>query len=228
MMFETRFAYITLKNTCNIRFEYGWRTLHFISHQSNYSAVNRSPFSVLPKTGIIEPGFSTTFKVCFTPEEVDDFNATLQCEIPFLSQMDPPRIEVSGFSRRPLCHFNVNLSDYISAGRRHPDFVFPLPEDIRVVELFSSGVGKKAVKKFEILNTTSHPYEIVWTQNKEYSNESISCETLKGCISSGTGYSISFSFLPKSAKTVESLWSFAIPEHKIQIPFLFVGRIMRK
>ena len=228
MMFETRVVEVTLRNTCNICFEYGWRTLQFTSHQGNYSKTHRSPFSVLPKTGVIESGKSTVFKVCFTPEEVDDFSAILQCEIPFLSQMEPPRIDVSGFSRRPLCHFNVNLSDYISAGRRHSDYNYPLPDDVRVLELFSSGIGKKTFKKFEIVNTTSHPYEIVWTKNQEHSNDSIVCETTRSFISSGTGFSVSFSFLPKSVKTVESLWNFAIPEHQVQIPFLIVGRIMHK
>ena len=228
MMFETRVVEIQLKNTSNIRFEYGWRTIKFIAHEGNYSNKHGVPFSVLPKTGIIESSGTTTFKVCFTPEEVDDFSATLQCEIPFLSEMDPPRINVSGFSRRPLCHFNVNLSDYISGCRRHPDYVYPVPSDIRVLELFSNSVGKKTMKKFEIINTTSHPYEIVWKENSEYHNESIVCENSRSFISSGTGYSVTFSYLPKTVKTVESLWTFTIPEHKIQIPFLIVGRIMQK
>jgi hypothetical protein len=49
------------------------------------------------------------------------------------------------------------MSDYLAAGRRHPDYLYHLPDDIRVVEFFSSGIGKKSAKKFEIINTTAHP-----------------------------------------------------------------------
>ncbi|OHT07738.1 hypothetical protein TRFO_24017 [Tritrichomonas foetus] len=229
MMFESRITNVTVKNTGNIRFDYTWQTNKFTTLHSDYAKTHHSPFSVQPQTGFIEAGKETVFQIRFSPEEVDDFMSTLVCDIPFLTNnQPPPSIYVTGFSRRPLCHFNVDLSDYITAGRRHPDYTYPLPEGVRVIELFSSGIGKRSLKKFEVINATSHPYEINWNCDPEHKNEAIACETTNALVSSGTRYSIAFSYMPKSVKSVEALWIFTIPEHSITVPFLVVGRIMPK
>ncbi|OHT13247.1 hypothetical protein TRFO_16696 [Tritrichomonas foetus] len=226
MMYETRVAELEIKNTSNIRFDYTWVTNKFSALHSDYAMTHRNPFSVLPVTGFIPAGETTKFQVRFSPEEVDDFSSHLTCEIPFLSKLDPPDILVSGYSKRPLVHFNVDLSDYLSAGRRHPDYSYTLPDDVRVIEIISSGVGKRTSKKFQIINATSNPYEIKWVNDNEHKSSSIICESARALVSSGKRYSISFSYNPTSAKTVESLWTFYIPEHGIVVPFLIVGRIM--
>ena len=117
------------------------------------------------------------------------------------------------------------MSDYISAGRRHPAYNDPLPEDIRVVEIFAKGIGSKTVKKFDLINPTSMPYEIKWTKGDK-STAPIKCVVPQALVSSGKRYSVGFSYTPKSVKTVESLWIFTIEQHNIRIPFLIVGKIM--
>jgi len=229
MMYQKRITECKITNTCQIRFDYVWSVKNFHALRTEYALVRKPPFSIEPSTGFIESGQSTTFKVIFEPEEVDDFTATLVCEIPFLSQIDPPSIPVSGFSRRPLCHFNLEMSDYITASRRHPDFTDPLPDNVRVIELFSSAVGKVATKKFEIINPTSSSYEINWHRvSTSEMSQCVKCDTPSALISSGKRYIVAFSYLPTSVRTIESLWEFQIPEHGIRVSLLVVGRIMPK
>lgn len=227
MMYERRISEIKLTNTCLIRFDYSWRIINLVCLRTNYALNRGPPFSVEPVTGYIEPGQTKTFKVVFEPEEVDDFTADIRCDIPFLSQSDPPIIHVSGFSRRPLCHFITELSDYLTSGRRNPDYTDPLPDDVKVIELFAKGVGEKLNKRLEMINPTSSPYEVNW----QYIGEGptpISCDTPSFLVSSGKKQSTVFEFVPKSVKTIESLWEFQIPEHDVRVPFLFVGKIMPK
>jgi hydrocephalus-inducing protein len=138
--------------------------------RTNYARDHISPFSISPTSGYLEAGQSTTFRLLFIPEEVDDSKAVLLCNIPFLSQMQLLRIHVTGFSRRPLCHFNAILSDYISGGRRHPDYTYPLRDDVKVIKIFAKGVGARTLKKFDIISPTSAGYEIVWTLTNDSAN----------------------------------------------------------
>jgi hydrocephalus-inducing protein len=220
-----RVAECRLTNASQIRFDYSWRIAKFVSLRTNYAQVRVPPFAVEPVSGYIESGATTTFKVNFTPLEVDDFTAELRCDIPFLSQSDPPVVGLSGLSRRPLCHFNVELSDYLSAGRRHPDYTSPLNLDMKVIELFAKGVGYKTLKRFELINPTASPYEVNWRYIGEGPTP-IFCETPDGLISSGKRSMVIFGYLPVSVKTVESLWEFQMPEQSVRVQFLFVGRIM--
>ncbi|KAK8853769.1 hypothetical protein M9Y10_016312 [Tritrichomonas musculus] len=223
MMFQTRTSDVKITNACQIRLEYTWIVQKFESLRSDYSLTRPSCFSIEPSTGFIEAGQSTTFHVLFSPMEVDDFICTMKCNIPFLTSGDPPIINMNGLSRRPLCHFNVKVSDYLS--RRHPDFTYELPDNVKVIELFSKGPKAKTVFKLEIINPTSAPYDTYWTMINDNSNGSINIENATALISSGKHYMFLVSFLPNSAKLVESLWEFNIPDHGIKIPFLFVGRI---
>jgi hydrocephalus-inducing protein len=224
MMYQTRVSECRLTNNSQIRFDYNWRVMKFVSLRTNYAQTRPSAFSVEPVSGFVEPGATTVFKVKFTPLEVDDFTAQLWCDIPFLAS-EPPVIQLSALSRRPLCHFNVELSDYISAGRRHPDYNYKLSDDIHVIELFSRGLGQKTIKRFELINPTASAYEITWKYIGEGPSP-ISCETTQGLISSGKRSNVLFGYVPVSVKTVESLWEFQIPEQSVRVQFLFVGRIM--
>ncbi|OHT07947.1 hypothetical protein TRFO_05070 [Tritrichomonas foetus] len=223
MMYQSRTSEVKLTNCCQIRFEYNWHVTKFVSLRTNYSMSRPAPFFVMPSSGFVEPGQTKIIKVCFHPEEVDDFTAQLRCDIPFLTQMEPPIIDVSGLSRRPLCHFNVEQSDYLT--RRHPDYTNKLPEGIHVIEMFSKGINQKTIKKFELINPTSAPYEMEWIYVGE-GKSPIYCETPNGLISSGKRSSVSFAYNPVSLKTIESQWEFQIPEHNVRVSFLFVGRIM--
>lgn len=223
MMFQARYAEIKMTNTCQIRFDFEWKLEKFDSLRTDYSSARPPAFSIEPVSGFIESGQSTTFRAVFAPLEVDDFTATFKCNIPFLTTCEPPQVTMSGLSRRPICHFNVTVTDYLT--RRHPDFNDALPENVKVLELFSKAVGKRSSKKVEIINPTASPYETSWALIRDRSNGSITCDTDKSLISSGKRYMFSFTYNPNSAKTVECLYEFNIPEHEIKIPFLFVGRI---
>ena len=226
MMYQTRVMDCKMTNTSQVRLEYCWKVSNFESLRTDYARTRAPPFSVEPTSGFIEPGTATLFRVKFSPEEVDDFTAELECSIPFLSQQAPPLIRVAGLSRRPLCHFNVNLSDYLR--RRYPDYTAPLPEGVRVIELSSSAVGRKTHRRFDIMNPTASPYEITWRYAGTEPTPQIVCEAQTGLVSSNRRYTVTFSYTPRSAKPVESLWEFQIPEHSMSVYFLFVGRIVPK
>jgi hydrocephalus-inducing protein len=226
MMYETRTIEVSLSNTSQIRFEYTWILTKISSMQFGEERYQVCPFSISPKSGYIESGNTTVFRVQFNPQEVDDYAASFLCEIPFLAEIEPPQVQVTGISRRPLCYLDAEMSDYISAGRRHPDYTYPVPDDIRVIELFSTGIGQRSLKQFQIINPTGNPYEIMWTNDPEHRNNAITCDYPRSLISGGKRSRAMFSYLPSSVKTVESVWTFTIPEHSVAIKFLVVGRIM--
>lgn len=231
MMFQSRSSECKITNTSAIRFDYVWSCNNFKSLRTDYAATRPPPFRVEPSSGFIEPGQTRVFRVRFIPEEVDDFCATLSCQIPYLTLQDPPSINVTALSRRPLCHFNARVSDYISVGRRHPDYSYNLPSDVKVLEMFSKEVGQRSTTRFEIINPTSSPYEFEWKRLEgppQAVSSQIECDTPHGFVSSGKHYYCSFSFVPNSHKAVESLWEFTLKEHGISIPLLIVGRISPK
>jgi hydrocephalus-inducing protein len=226
MMFQTRIVETRVTNPSSIRIEYQWVVQKFECLRTSYAREHVPAFSVRPVSGIIEAGQSTVFSVQFAPQEVDDFRGLLVCDIPYLWQQQPLKIAVSGFSRRPLCHFNVPLSDYISGGRRHPDYTFPLPADIRAIEIFAAAVGMRTQQRFEILNPTGTAYEIQWIVLTDTSNGQMTCETATAFVPSGRKHMATFSYVPLSVKTVETVFEFQIPEHNIRVPLLVVGRII--
>jgi hydrocephalus-inducing protein len=225
MMFESRVVEVKLSNIAQIKFDYVWHLTKLTSLQYGDSRSQKSPFDITPRSGSIEAGQVGLFRVTFSPEDVDDYTAHLVCEIPHFNS-DLPDIFVSGLSRRPICHFNVEMSDYLSAGRRHPDYLYSVPQDVRAFEIFSSGIGQPSTKKFEIINPTAQPYEVFWAADPEHGSPVIKCEYPRMLISSGKRANVVFSFIPVSVKTVESLWVFTIPEHYVKVTFLIVGRIM--
>jgi hydrocephalus-inducing protein len=226
MMFETRVVEIKVTNPSQIRFEYSWVITQFSALRTTYAMFHPSPFAIAPSSGFIDAGQITTFRATFSPEEVDDFSAHMRCDIPFLDQMDPPQLYIAGRSRRPICHFNLKSSDYLSAGRRHPNYTDPLPDGVKVIEMISHRIGQRTISKFEIINTTEAPYGIVWEKLSNSDDLVVQCNSMAALISSGKRHVVSFSFAPVSVKTIESLWHFSIPEHDLHVHLLIVGRIM--
>ena len=223
MMYQTRLCEVRLSNISSIRLEYSWELEKFSALRTEYASVRKPCFTISPSQGTIDGGSTTVFKVRFKPEEVDDFTAEFVCKIPFLAQMQPPTLSLSGISRRPLCHFDVEPSDYLT--RRHPAYSdIPLPEGVLVIEIFSRKVGSQSIKKFDIVNPTSSPYEVQWSRVDDSTR--INALNPSALISSGKRYSFSFSYSPASVKTIESLWTFSIPVHNIVKHILFVGRIV--
>jgi hydrocephalus-inducing protein len=223
MMYQSRVYDIRVTNTSQIRFDYQWELQE--SKNARLSG-GGCPFSIMPSSGFISAGATKVFKVRFSPMEVDDFRAVYLLRIPFLSAMEPAIVQIFGFSRRPLCHFDIPLSDYISAGRRHPAYNDPLPDDVKVIELFASGIGAKTIKKFDIINPTSAAYEVRWKRLDKVIVNPIQCIVTLALVSSGKRYGIGFQYCPVSVKTIESLWLFSIPDYGVFIHFLIVGRIM--
>jgi hydrocephalus-inducing protein len=122
MMFEKRVTQATITNTSQIQFDDRWITTKFISLWTNYSSTWQCAFSVQPSADFIDRGQTTTFQVQFAPDDVDNLSAVLLCDIPHMARgMEPSKIQISGRSKRPLCHFNVETSDYLTPGRRRPD-----------------------------------------------------------------------------------------------------------
>jgi hypothetical protein len=118
----------------------------------------------------------------------------------------------------------LETSDYVTGGRRRGDAGESLPDDIKVIELISKGIGMPATKRFEVINTTDIPYEIRWTCTSEH--PSIACEAPAAMISGGKQHLAGFTYVPKNGKTVESLWDFVIPAYGATVRILVVGRIV--
>jgi hydrocephalus-inducing protein len=227
MMFDTDSATIEMKNTSQIRFGFEWIASGFEALKTPYAITFPSPFSIKPYSGFIEHGQTTTFTISFCPLEVDDFKASFRCSIPSLTQMPEPVLNMTGFSRRPICHFTADVSDYLSARRRHPDYTYPLPDDVKVIELFANGVGKLMRRKFELINTTELPYEVFWEEDKAHGHSAIRCEIQRAFVSSGQHHVVSFCYRPTSVKCIEAVWTFTIPSQEVVVTFLIVGRVMR-
>jgi hypothetical protein len=228
MMFDKQIAEFHLKNTSQVRFRFEWLADKFEALRTDYAKNFESPFVIRPADGAIEPGHTATFRVEFFPVEVDDFRAVASCDIPGVAQPQSPQVTLVGFSKRPVCHVAAELSDYLSAGRRHPDYTYDLPVDIRVIELFGIGIGQQVRRKFEVLNTTELAYEVFWKEDREHGNKAITCETERVFVSSGQHFMVSFVYRPSTRKLVEAVWHFTIPSHDVTTALLIVGRMARQ
>ena len=224
MMFEKRITYITLFNNSQIKFSFEWNLIKFQSLKNNLNY--NCPFNIEPINGTISANKSQKFKIIFSPQEVDEFSGIFQCNIPYLTQLKPPIISINGISKRPLCFFNIETSDYISGGRRLPEFNYSLPLDIKVIEIISNKINFKIIKIIEIINTTSLAYEIDWINIYDYSLNTINCINKHVLMSSGKTIQIPFIFIPNSLKSVESLWLFLIPQYNIKVHVLIVGKVL--
>ncbi|EAX95386.1 hypothetical protein TVAG_449190 [Trichomonas vaginalis G3] len=221
MMYTKVPSYFTMTNTCGISFTYRWFAFKF---QSLRGDADVNPFSITPSEGQLKPGESQTFTSIFIPKEVDEFSSIFRCEIPFLTSA-LPELTMTGISRRPICHLGIDPNDYLTSGRRMPEFTDELPQDVRIVEISAKKVGEKTIRKIDIVNTTATSYEVIWTQQYDRSNNSVNCENPNLLISSGKETNVTFTFTPKSNKIVESLWQFNIPSYNVKAHVLIVGKV---
>ena len=73
----------------------------------------------------------------------------------FAKKQEPPHVVLRGTSLRPLCHFELDPSDYLSGDKRNPELrgptgaFGPLDAETRVIEIHSVGV-KVFTQLFEI------------------------------------------------------------------------------
>ncbi|XP_029109509.1 hydrocephalus-inducing protein homolog isoform X1 [Scleropages formosus] len=188
------------------------------------------PFSVEPSTGNINPGDSLTFHIKFSPLEVAEYEGRLMCSIPNLKEEQGPTMAVSGRSLLPYCHFHLEDSDYLSAGRRNPDMrgsygaptKATLDPSTRVIEFTAVGIGTSVPRTFSMVNPTSKPYSFVW-RCEDLGETSFKCITPKGSIQPGKKAEVTFEFQAHDLDMVESFWTFLIPEQGISVPFLLAG-----
>lgn len=230
MMMQSRTFDVKMTNQSQIKMEFQWRDADYSSARSDYAASHVPPFDIAPRHGFIESGQSQSFKVTFSPEEVDDFVGKIVCDIPFNTGQSPI-INVSGLSRRPIIYFNVEQSDYLT--RRYPGYTRSVPAETRIVEIGvpSSHSSRTMHLKFDVVNTTSQPYEFSWTKSSTITDgeeaKAINCETPCGMISGGKKVVMNFSFTPGQQRTVESNYEFLIPSLGVRVPFLVVGRLLQ-
>lgn len=225
MMYQVRATDCKIINQCTIKFGYTWMVTDFKSMRSE-NRKNRCPFSVIPAAGTIDPGKTSVFKIQFSPEEVDDFSAVLVCDIPCLAENLFPKVSVVGLSRRPLCHIQTDPSDYLNGKNRPAEFKDPLPSSMKVIEILTNKLNNVVTKFFDVINPTANSYEVIWLCENENASPSIKCDQARILVSSGKKCPVSFSFNPTTFKTVEAIWNFTIPVHNVNIPILFVGRVV--
>ena len=81
--------------------------------------------------------------------------ATCVCSIPNLENGSKgPEIMLRGCSLLPVCHFDLQESNYITSGRRNPELPGPngqppgavLDPDTHVIEFEVVGIGKHCIK----------------------------------------------------------------------------------
>ncbi|XP_018430800.1 PREDICTED: hydrocephalus-inducing protein homolog, partial [Nanorana parkeri] len=197
-----------------------------------------SPFCVQPAAGAIPAGHSQEFLIKFSPVEVGESEGHLICSIPnLLPGQVEPRLPVRGRSLLPSCHFQLEDSDYISSGRRNPELCGPhgapsgttLDPSTRVVEFTSVGVRTTNVRSFSIVNPTNSPFYFLWTcedlPNIQHP-PTFRCLNERELIQPEKKVEITFEFVPQVLDTIESFWTFTIPEQNISVPFLLVGKAL--
>lgn len=208
-----------------------------LSHHapSSISESGYIPFSVEPVFGKVEPGKTQTFKVKFSPLNVNDYQARLICQIPNTEDGKiGPMIPVKGRGLLPYCHFELEESDYITSGRRNPELAGPagaasglgLDQMTKVIEFNCVGVTNRVLKKFEIINPTNVDYDFEWIkedQNDGKRHDQFMCSKSSGHLPSGRKQEIEFEFEPNEMGIQESFWRFLIPKYDLSVPFLLVG-----
>eukprot|EP01135_Chromosphaera_perkinsii_P007876 Nk52_evm68s1020 gene=Nk52_evmTU68s1020 len=235
MMFQSRSFQFPLKNTGNVRLNYSWEIVSTMPDEAeDEDEGTEFPFSVEPESGVINAGQTAFIDVRFSPQEVHYFSAKLVCTIPNLhSSCTTPSVDVHGTSLRPYCHFELESSDYITAGRRNPELNDHsgspggvLDPETRVIEFESCGIKIKNIKRFYIVNPTNMSYEFRWDPVDEaaVSKTAFRCLTPKGVVMAGKKYEISFEFIPDNLDILESFWTFSIPDYNIKLPVLLVGQ----
>ncbi|KAL7750642.1 hypothetical protein RI367_003984 [Sorochytrium milnesiophthora] len=236
MMFQTRVYRFQLHNTGRVRLEY-----HFRLQSSTPGAPATTadegddaaacPFVVEPATGVIAEGDFATVSVKFSPEDDQSFVYTMIGSFLRMRESRDLTIALSGAGLRPFCHFELPDSDYLTGDRRSPEAASKLKVEsgTRVIEFSSCGVKTKNLKRFFVVNPTDLAYSFEWQPRSVapgVRDKLFQCNTARGTLQSGKRFEVVFEFTPETTDTVESLWTFAVPDHGIKVPFLLVGHAL--
>nr|KAF7425254.1 hypothetical protein H0235_007692 [Vespula pensylvanica] len=193
------------------------------------------PFEIVPRSGTMLPGESLECTLTFSPRDVFDYKAYLNCKI---ENLDPKLTElvipIKARSVLPYCHFDVPESDYISSGKRDRKLPGPIGysmndvivENIRVIELNVIGVGNVHTKRFPMINPTADNYHFSWKNHTPYFINEVTnfqCLVPEGVAERGKQTEMAFTFLSTDVGIFESFWMFSIEKYDLECLFLFVA-----
>ncbi|XP_065180488.1 hydrocephalus-inducing protein homolog isoform X2 [Sycon ciliatum] len=195
-------------------------------------------FFIEPSEGTVAAGGTVTFKVTFRPVVPDKSTIKLTCSIPNLSPtLDPPAMTLVGNGIVPIAHLDLPPSDYLTGARRavelktEPEHTLPTGAQLHVntkVMEFTSHAQQPTARDFRVANPTSRPWKYVWEMNPitpRDAENAFKITTVEGVIDAGKRNKMVIEFAPSNTRFLEGFWNFTIPEHRLSIPFLLVGRM---
>lgn len=195
-------------------------------------------YDIIPRKGKIPAESTEVFTVKFAPLEVETSNLRLfQCLMPNLLEKETPlEISVDADAERPVCHFELPLSNYLES--RSGDIPNVDNSKLKIIEFESLGVKVRNKKRFYVINPTATSYEFSWKRldlepaGKAGPNppQDLSsffrCGIDRGVILSGKKFEMVFEYRPEIPGSQEGLWLFEIPKFGLKQHFLTVGRVL--
>ncbi len=261
MMYRTRQHSFRFKNVSQAAMEVSWRVCTMDGEEDFESD---APFFVDRESTTLPPNESCEVSIRFAPTEVDTYRRKVVGMIKNLdtrvpkpvkilteeeeaepaeeSESEPPpapqpqpEIMLLGKSARPLCHFEILESDWLTGGRRPPNQTTPsgvsVDPNSHCVEFESLGTQVRNTKRFYVMNPTNMNYKFKWECDDgtgaavAHLAKAFKCVHKEGFVLSGKKAEMVFEYTPDSDQILESVWRFEIPEHNLSVPFLLVGHV---
>jgi hydrocephalus-inducing protein len=254
-MFQTRVYKFDVKNVSKSKMDFDWSFETFAQAYPTRPTTAKSagaaatetpsPYTIEPARGTIPRESSQTFMLRFTPLEVEDFKYQLKCNMPGLPKkkqgdgdddadaaaavQDPLVMLLAGRSARPVCHFDLDESDYLQ--RRPAKMLNPsgelgaLPQNVHVIEMSSLGTRVRNTKRFYVINPQNVSYEFTW-EPEGVPNPAFRCVTGEGLMLAGKRSEMVFEYTPDTVAMSEAFYRFKIPAHGVSELFLFVGSVL--
>ncbi|EKX37002.1 hypothetical protein GUITHDRAFT_78541 [Guillardia theta CCMP2712] len=229
MMYRERVHKLVLENVSAVALHIDWKVL---MPDGEEDVDPQSPFSVEPSSTDIAPRTPCAFTVRFAPVEVDNYQRKIEVVKP---PQPMPEFKVTGKSARPLCHVELEESDWLRGGRRPPTLETPggkaIDADSRVIEFESLGTKVRNTRHFFLMNPTNISYKFRWECEDgtgaavAHLAKAFKCVHKEGIVLSGRKTEIVFEYTPDTDTLLESFWRLHIPEHKISVPFILVGHV---
>nr|CCA18905.1 PREDICTED: similar to hydrocephalus inducing putati [Albugo laibachii Nc14] len=213
----------------------------FLPFGADCAMQEECPFEIYPNNGVIQPKMSETFTIRFSPVEVNDFayllvfQSTTELRLlpldsgsktTFENQQARFEVDVTGHSLRPVCHFDLELSDYAQRRSTKPsgsqDDRGLLNSSSRVIEIESLGVRVRNTRHFHVINTTNVAYDFTWVP-EGILNSCFRFITPKGQLLPGKRFEMIVEFTPHHLEPQESFWRFEIPHFQLSQKFLVSG-----
>eukprot|EP00049_Salpingoeca_infusionum_P004740 m.82988 g.82988 ORF g.82988 m.82988 type:complete len:5086 (+) comp12709_c0_seq1:219-15476(+) len=198
----------------------------------------RLPFTLPFESTNIAPHTVRHVNVTFCPTRIETYDASLKLSVDALPpNVTLPVVDVTASSVLPVCHFDLEDSDYVSSGRRNPRLPGPdgiagrLVPGLRVIEFSSCGLKVRNTVEFTVLNPTETGYKFHWTclshpalsTGSTIESGPFKCHTPSGACGPQQKHQVVFEFTPDSLDLIESFWQFEVPEQNHVVPFLLVG-----